>query len=142
MRQLSEQDAKSGSKRASEHEEFLRFLEAAKRQRQEQRKVARLVLEGSMHGGMQYFLPARGTSSVALPAGAVLGSGHPSDLGDDDGEEGEGTDIEEDEEDEAMLAPTVSGVLLLAVVVLTSVAEARACCISDCTGAPIPLRMF
>jgi hypothetical protein len=74
MQQLSEQEAHTGSKRASEREEFLRFLDAAKRQRQEQRKVARLVLEGSTHGGVQYFLPARSTCSVVLPAGPVSGA--------------------------------------------------------------------
>jgi hypothetical protein len=74
MRHLSEQEIRSGSKRANEHEEFLRFLEAAKRQRQEQRKVARLVLEGSTHGGVQYFLPARGTSSIAVAMGADAGA--------------------------------------------------------------------
>lgn len=68
MQALSEQDAMAGSKRANEHEEFLKFLETVKRQRQEQRKVARLVLEGSVHGGVQYFLPARATRSVAVPS--------------------------------------------------------------------------
>jgi hypothetical protein len=91
MQHLSEQDYGSGSKRANEHEEFLRFLDAAKRQRQEQRKVARLVLEGSTHGGVQYFLPARGTSSIAVAMGGVT-AGHASlaerdDLSDDDDNE-------------------------------------------------------
>jgi hypothetical protein len=66
----------------SERQEFLRFLEAARRHRQEQRKVARLVLEGSTHGGVQFFLPARATSSVpvsspwqAMAAVAAAGGG-------------------------------------------------------------------
>lgn len=91
MQQLSEQEAHVGSKRASERQEFLRFLEAAKRQRQEQRKVARLVLEGSTHGGVQYFLPAHGTCSVVVPAGTVAGAGARSLAEDaDDGTDSDG----------------------------------------------------
>jgi len=97
MRVMSEHDARTGSKRATEHEEFLEFLEAAKRQRQEQRKVARLVLEGSTHGGVQYFLPARGTSSVAVPAGSSVPRSGPGSLA-EDGEYG--TDVSDDEVDE------------------------------------------
>lgn len=125
MRSLSEADGlpgagPGGAKRASERQEFLRFLEAAKRQRQEQRKVARLVLEGSTHGGVQYFLPARATCSV--PAGQQLekmrsrgaGGGGQGDgctramerEGDgDDSSDGE----EEEEEAEDMDQDTASG---------------------------------
>lgn len=97
MRIMREQD--TGSQRATEREEFMRFLEAAKRQRQEQRKVARLVLEGSTHGGVQYFLPARGTSSVAVPAGSSAAPG-PGSLGEEEDASSEMSDDDDDEDNE------------------------------------------
>jgi hypothetical protein len=112
MRHLNEAEVASGSARALQRQEFLRFLEGARRQRLEQRKVARLVLEGSMHGGVQYFLPARGTSSVAVPAGAAAapasGPGSLMECDDDEASEGdtqseEGPPSEEEQQDTGAL---------------------------------------
>jgi hypothetical protein len=94
MRQLSEAEAQTGSQKANEHAAFLQFLEAAKQQRQEQRKVARLVLEGSTHGGVQYFLPARGTSSVPVPVGSAAAA---ADWREGDSE----SEVSSEEEDDA-----------------------------------------
>ncbi|KAF6254545.1 hypothetical protein COO60DRAFT_312479 [Scenedesmus sp. NREL 46B-D3] len=66
--------AARGAAAAAEREEFLRFLEAAKRARQEQRKVARLVLEGSAHGGWLGVRPA-GVRLIDYAAAAAAAAG-------------------------------------------------------------------
>lgn len=62
--------------------DFQQFLEQAKKQRQEQRKVARLVLESSTHGTRRYPDQAAGSNGLnGLSDGAQEGSKHGGLLG-------------------------------------------------------------
>lgn len=56
-------------------EDFQRFVEQTKRQRQEQRKVARLVLESSTHGGSAFYNSDANANITSPPGGDKAGAG-------------------------------------------------------------------